>query len=290
MKKDLVFFGDSGLTSTSANHIANMAKETYLKLEEGLKNFQYYNENISLINSSDVKATKKSVDVQFFDDYISKIEYIGNLKSLIAWLREAIAARDRLKLEVNKYTFDKYVSEFNLEFTEKNSLKLLTEDEYYGSLSIKERNRYYWLETQVSNIGKYIHDDSILYKCRKGISKIESNPIQVTLNGSDSIITEQTLNPGVSVKIDEMFFKLQNLHRTYQSELNSMKFKCEEAISKSKSAYLQESQRIATQKEFKEQSILADYKVYIKTLSDKILAYKIVIPNHLLETYKTLSK
>ena len=27
MEKDLVFFGEQGLTSTSANHIANLAKE-----------------------------------------------------------------------------------------------------------------------------------------------------------------------------------------------------------------------------------------------------------------------
>ena len=28
MKADYIYFGDSGLTSTSANHVANMAKES----------------------------------------------------------------------------------------------------------------------------------------------------------------------------------------------------------------------------------------------------------------------
>lgn len=34
MKKDEIFFGEQGLTTTSANHLANKAKEAYLALEQ----------------------------------------------------------------------------------------------------------------------------------------------------------------------------------------------------------------------------------------------------------------
>ena len=42
MEKDLVFFGEQGLTSTSANHIANLAKEYVAGLEESIDG-KYYN-------------------------------------------------------------------------------------------------------------------------------------------------------------------------------------------------------------------------------------------------------
>ena len=38
MQKDKIYFGENGLTSTSANHIANLAKEYYQTLRNFLTN------------------------------------------------------------------------------------------------------------------------------------------------------------------------------------------------------------------------------------------------------------
>lgn len=53
MDKDLIFFsaGGRGLTSTSANHVANMAKEMIRILEARLAAMVFYSTEVSLIGS-----------------------------------------------------------------------------------------------------------------------------------------------------------------------------------------------------------------------------------------------
>ena len=57
MQKDLVFFkkeGEEGvaLTSTSANHIANLAKEYIQGVETQLNNVCFFNAEVSLVGST----------------------------------------------------------------------------------------------------------------------------------------------------------------------------------------------------------------------------------------------
>ena len=42
--QDLVYFSDNGLTTTSANHLANKAKEYVAQLESELKNISFVKE------------------------------------------------------------------------------------------------------------------------------------------------------------------------------------------------------------------------------------------------------
>ena len=56
MDKNIVFFGEGGLTSTSANHVANLAKEYAQKQESWLNAVCFYNTQIGLIGT-DVKNT-----------------------------------------------------------------------------------------------------------------------------------------------------------------------------------------------------------------------------------------
>ncbi|MDE5667952.1 MAG: hypothetical protein K2I24_00280, partial [Duncaniella sp.] len=52
MKKDTVFFtaDGKGLTSTSANHIANLAKEMIRNIQTSLDEMTFYSTNVSLIS------------------------------------------------------------------------------------------------------------------------------------------------------------------------------------------------------------------------------------------------
>ena len=49
MKKEQIFLGEVGLTSTSANHVSNLAKEQYLATEQQLESVRLYNEDLKLI-------------------------------------------------------------------------------------------------------------------------------------------------------------------------------------------------------------------------------------------------
>ena len=93
-----VFFAENGLTSTSANHIANLAKEAYQNLENELNSICFYTTKVSLLGTS----TKEVLHYgnQLID--VTKLDKIAELKSLIAWLREAIKAKEQLTRNVNK--------------------------------------------------------------------------------------------------------------------------------------------------------------------------------------------
>ena len=102
MEKDLVFFGEQGLTSTSANHIANLAKEYVAGLEESIDGVTLYNTEVSLL--IDPSGNKHSLVVgntlEDIEDIKNKAMHIAEAKSLIAWLREAIKAKLRLEWEL----------------------------------------------------------------------------------------------------------------------------------------------------------------------------------------------
>jgi hypothetical protein len=55
MEKDKIFFGEGGITSTSANHCANVAKEMYQYLQNELFLMKLYTTEVSLIDSSEKK-------------------------------------------------------------------------------------------------------------------------------------------------------------------------------------------------------------------------------------------
>ena len=55
-----VFFSDKGLTITSVNHLANLAKESVKQLEQELKAFSFVEEYISLLVSHNTPRKSKS--------------------------------------------------------------------------------------------------------------------------------------------------------------------------------------------------------------------------------------
>ena len=57
-----VFFGENGLTSTSANHVANLAKEFITSSEEYLNSISFINCEIGLIGSDKDQTYSKGVN------------------------------------------------------------------------------------------------------------------------------------------------------------------------------------------------------------------------------------
>lgn len=98
MKKQ--FFGDKGLTSTSANHIANLAKEAYERLEAKLNTTSFIRETITVIGST-AETTVKLAQTGLITSAPNILKEICEYKSLIAWLREAIIEKENL-FKINK--------------------------------------------------------------------------------------------------------------------------------------------------------------------------------------------
>lgn len=50
MKSDYIYFGDVGITSASANHVANMAKESIREIQNDLDAVTFYNATVCLLS------------------------------------------------------------------------------------------------------------------------------------------------------------------------------------------------------------------------------------------------
>ena len=109
MKADYIYFGDGGMTSTSANHAANMAKESVRHLMDELAGVSFYGTTVSLLSSgAGAKQSKVGNTAEQLDGTYDKLKTIGEAHALIAWLREAIKARERLLAEVKSMTLAGY--------------------------------------------------------------------------------------------------------------------------------------------------------------------------------------
>lgn len=276
MLKDKIFFGESGLTTTSANHIANIAKEKYQLLLKQLETITLYNTNIGLIGS---EKQPVSYGVETLSNVKPSLETIAQLKSLIAWLREAIKAKERLFEDVKSENFGLVAPVRPI------CENVMTEDEYVATWSIKKRNRYYFLETMCATIGIYIHPNGAFAKAREEYMNILTNRLKVVGQGRDTTIYEYV--PSIdSEEVENTFMALQSEYRTYQAELNSLKYEIEEAI---RSDNLAKSNKYSSEMQNYEAS-LENYNAEIKTLrlkeNERISNLKIIIPDSLQKIYQ----
>ena len=295
MQKDLVFFkkeGEEGvaLTSTSANHIANLAKEYIQGVETQLNNICFFNVEVALVGSTGGASTIQTGEsLEVLDSLQSLLEGVAQAKSLIAWLREAIKAKENLMKDLQTISLEDWCKENGIAKPEApNYGHVLTEIEYYISLPIKERNRYYQLETEAAVLGKYIHPDGCLSDARKELKDKLQHPHKVDGKGRDALI--YTYTPTVDVaEIDNVFFELQKKYREIQAQLNAIKYSCKQAINEStnkvNTEYMAASQKY--QAELKD--VLGAFKTWKDEKSQEYSKLKIVVPNSLLGIYNTIN-
>ena len=295
MQKDLVFFkkeGEEGvaLTSTSANHIANLAKEYIQGVETQLNNICFFNTEVALVGSTGGASTIQTGEsLEVLDSLQSLLDGVAQAKSLIAWLREGIKAKENLMKDLQTISLEGWCKENGIAKPEApNYGHVLTEIEYYISLPIKERNRYYQLETEAAVLGKYIHPDGYLSDARKELKDKLQHPHKVDGKGRDALI--YTYTPTVNVaEVDNVFFELQKKHREIQAQLNAMKYNCEQAINEStnkvNTEYMAASQKY--QAELKD--VLGAFKTWKDEKSQEYSKLKVVIPHSLMGIYNTIN-
>lgn len=294
MQKDLVFFkkeGEEGvaLTSTSANHIANLAKEYIQGVETQLNNVCFFNAEVSLVGSTGTSIIQTGGTSEVLNNLQSLLEGVAQAKSLIAWLREGIKAKENLMKDLQNIGLEGWCNENGLAYPEAPSRgHVLTEVEYYASLPIKERNRYYQLETEAAVFGKYIHPNGHLSDARKELKDKLQHPHEVDGKGRDALI--YTYTPTVNVaEVDNVFFELQKKHREVQAQLNAMKYSCEQAINESTSKVNSEYMVASQKYQARLKEILGAFKTWNDEKSQEYSKLKIVIPNSLLGIYNTIN-
>lgn len=287
MEKDKIFFGDGGITDTTANRIADFAKLAYTDDESYLQSLSFIDKSIETINGNDSKEL--SFGALSLSDVEGKIEHIGNLKALCAWLREAVSAHQRLIKEARDYSFESYLADNGIKLPQTPVIEpVLTEDEVIASFDIKKRNRYYYLEAQAATIGQFVHKNGSMDVARKEYYDKLSHPRSVIEKGADTII--YTFNPSLpKEEIEDVFYSLQQKHAAYQSELNGIKYEIKAKITDDEI-----NKNSKFESEFKAYNDIRSlyynqYKTWKCEEQKRVAALKIIIPNSLKDTYDSVS-
>ena len=294
MEIQKIFFGEQGLTETSANHIANVAKEVLRKDENDINSISFVHKQVSLINNPTRAELSLGMDEDDCRAISGKLDRIMKIKSLIAWLREAIKEKKRLHAEVEGDVSDRFYLEYGKEHPnpmeneeEDAKHKALTEETYLETLPINERCRIFSLKTQAATIGKVIHEKGAVAKAREELYNSKKSPTTVVKSGVNNLIyySEPALDEEI---VDEVYFALQKKYREIQAELNSYLNKQTEAIRESEIEYSRYIQQIEKDYEHWNKMYTAAWNEYSKKLHRDISHLKIVIPNQLREVYEEI--
>jgi len=174
----------NGLTSTSANTVANWAKES-VSTDLTIK---FVNEYIALISTPNNYILSKQ-GVSSLDHIDNLLEKKAQAYTLIAWIREALKAKEEQIKAVKATTLRQFCDQQNLEFpTDPEKPHELTEEEYYASLTPSELLQYYKLEAECAVLGKYIHPNGSFAIARAQLSEAVATPIKADNDGSNTII------------------------------------------------------------------------------------------------------
>lgn len=276
------FFGENGITATSANHICNVAKEYYTTLENELNNINFVEESISLIGSSAKTISKVANGKEMLKDIDITLSTIADCKSLIAYLREAIKRKEELT---------KLIPDLQSLVDFRNTMpvmeKVITRDDIIASWDIKQLNHYLTLQTKCAVFGNAVHSNA-LNAARKQAYYAKENPCSYTGSGRDTVIIQKTVTVDM-LEIDNTFFEIQSQHRKLQAELNGIEASIEDTISKD-----------YTVKSNKYNAEMSDYRTQLAILNqqnnehliserDKIKNLKIVIPHNLKDIYSIVN-
>lgn len=289
MQETPVFFDKKGLTETSANYIANLAKETLKKDEADIAAISFIHQQMSLVNAPKRADIRLGMDENECRGITAKLEHIMKVKSLIAWLREAIKEKQRLHNRIDQEERQDFLKEWNKQHkTDDEAIaEPLTEQTYLDSLPIAERCRIFSLKTEAATIGKVIHDKGALATAREKLIAVKHTPAEIARSGVNNCIYyyEPSLDCAV---VDEVYFALQKRHREIQAELNSHLQRQTEAIRLSEMEYTQLlGAKLERDESNREQRHLA-WAQRSKQRHHEVSELKIVIPNQLRDIYEEI--
>lgn len=271
-----------GITATSAQHLCNIAKEMYVEIEKRHANLQFYDKTVQSLTSEPI-VLSCGISKDALPVLESEVGILVELKSFIAYFKEAIKYKESLTIEYSSKPWHD-----NDVLTSPELPKKVTLEEYLLTLPIKERTRYYMLETKCAIIGSFVHPNGGLSVARRGLMDALNVPAEILPKNQDNLIYKYnaTIDPS---KLDELFFKLQQDHRRAQAEFNQLKHdyqtKLDDDYRKACQLHAIEYDEW-TKKRYESKQKFNDE---LNQILSEIKKLKIVIPDSLLEIHKKLS-
>ncbi len=292
MEKDMIFFSTEGkgLTSTSANHVANLAKEMIRNLTSEMEELQFYSTDVALIGDSNTNRLVNGVDDEAVKAVVDKLFRIAKAKSLIAWLREGIKAKEALIEKTQDITLEEFAKHEGITLEEEPKPEVpMTDDDYIGSLSLKDRCRYYEVETLAATLGKEIHPGGSFAEARDSLLKKLERPHSVSGEGRDTLIYSYTASVETQT-VEDVYFRLQKLYREAQADVNTSKHDCKKTVTETNIA--RNAEFVAKLNDWTNARKLLDSKraEYVKRRVKELGVMKIIIPESLQPIYEEVSR
>lgn len=218
-----VFFAKEGLTATSANHVANMAKEYAQRIYAQTKTLRLYTKSARLLGDTQTSIVEAPLDT--LDAIPDVIRRVAQCNALVGWLREAITEREEGLKSVQNCNFMVWADEHNITLPESPVAPDPVSDiDKVGIeiLNVKDRNRYIELKTKMAVYGKYIHPDGLLPMALKDVSQCLANPTKIKGEGRDMVVFSYNVEPDTLGRLNKIFFQLQGEYRALQAEFNGI--------------------------------------------------------------------
>ena len=274
--------GKDGLTITSANHLANIAKELYEALVSKLESLKFYSRDYMLAIAGKTFRVENESEKSELGTLASGLKEIGALKSLIAFLREGIKAKNEMSSDA---AFEEHVEELiksgREDLKKPVAKKEVAFEEELSKLTAEQKARYYALEAKCATIGSFIHPEGAFAKARKDFLEHTKDPIKVMGKGQEAEINTYS-SSFTAEEIDAVFFELQKEYRNYQAEFNKLKAEVDEKVA--------EANREIANDNLAAMKLWVDTRKVERTLYDtEVKALKVVIPQNLREVYEKVN-
>ena len=290
MKKvNEVFFGEHGLTSTSANHLANIAQEKIVSNEAKLRNLNFVTTTVDIVGSpaDSGKVINKGYDEAQLGEIRGLLAEIADMNAFCAWIREAIRAKDSELEDVTDMSYEEWLKANNLENERPVPEDDVTIDDIKAEMNIKERNEYFHLEAIAATIGKYIHKDGIYSAARQELHNRLMKPYSTEGTGKETLIYQHT--PSLDQqKVEDLFFDLQKWHRTNEAQLNRIKYNIRQKVAQRNMEKSQQYRSEMEEYNIQFRKLNAQFKEWKIKECERISQLKIVIPQELQTIYDNL--
>lgn len=284
--KEAPYFGAEGLTSTSANFIANKAKEMYDGMDKDLTNVNFLHKDYKVIDKEAFRVTASS-DETVFETIKTNLKQIGKLKALIAWLREGIKLKSDTSDFLKRYTLQEYVEDvLELQPIKMPVAKKIDEDALSKEFGYDRLQRALELQAQAACVGHYIHKNGSISKARKEFNDLKNKTIVKGEGTETTFITYVAAISGES--LEKNYLELQELQRKYQAELNGIRHEIDLKIedAKKEAAIEYKDAMIEYNKAINEYNI--KFNEWLREETSKVSELKIVIPESLKEIYSVV--
>jgi len=273
------YFNVSGLTFSEANYVCERIKERLKPIQDLVSSIETHT---SSIDGEPLDTFTK------VDDIGGKLNEIGSLYAISAYLRTAIKEKENRLEIVNKKLNEVLVKAEQevkpIDYELLNQLRDVTIEDYLKTLSLEDMVCYKEAEAKAAHIGKYIHN---------------FDEVRNQLNKKELITFKEVGEQVFKIKNTPLYelSELQQLqeqllaeHREYESEVNFYKAQFRTYQNNCKLQYEQELQCLLQERQAKVNALVVEKTAELTKLKETIANYRIVVPNVYKETIGTLLK